>query len=411
MSNNNRIFYACQAVAISPLTTALTNFVEAHGVQSVGLNTTFNLEQVFELGQIEIYENIEGVPDVEVTLEKVLDGYPLLYRLATAPPVYSALLQDNTLVARTKNRCSVALAIYPDDKNVVLGTPPVQVYMSGMYLNNVSYTLPVDGNCTESVTLVGNHKEWFTNNNLYFKNTLAERFRKGNNPDFPINSLSTVKRDGVQRRENVLMNKSVIPTDIYGVGKARASTAYSAAISPVSVTGIGNNYNTITKTPIAHIQNITISSDLGREDILELGQKMPYYRAPNFPVEVSCEFEVISVSGDFINALEAGDPLLYNAILPDLNTPHPSGNNTAEQTIYIEMLDGTAFFLGKRNRLSSVTYGGADAGGGNASMTYSYTGYNDLLVVPPGTVNPAAVIDAAPTNSVVPKPLLEPPLS
>ena len=26
--------------------------------------STFNLEQAFELGQIEIYENIEGTPDV-----------------------------------------------------------------------------------------------------------------------------------------------------------------------------------------------------------------------------------------------------------------------------------------------------------------------------------------------------------
>ena len=54
-----------------------------HGLQSVGITTNFNLEQAFELGQIEIYENIEGTPDVEVTLEKVLDGDPLIYHLAT----------------------------------------------------------------------------------------------------------------------------------------------------------------------------------------------------------------------------------------------------------------------------------------------------------------------------------------
>ena len=57
----NRIFYAVQQVAIG--TTAGTYRV-LKGVQSVSMTTTFNLEQAFELGQLEIYENIEGVPSV-----------------------------------------------------------------------------------------------------------------------------------------------------------------------------------------------------------------------------------------------------------------------------------------------------------------------------------------------------------
>ena len=80
MSDNKRIFYACQAVAISNEgDDSLAAGDMVHGVQSVGITTNFNLEQAFELGQIEIYENIEGTPDIEVTLEKVLDGYPLIY--------------------------------------------------------------------------------------------------------------------------------------------------------------------------------------------------------------------------------------------------------------------------------------------------------------------------------------------
>jgi hypothetical protein len=46
----------------------------ARGAQSVGMTTTFNFEQVFELGQLEIYEFIEAEPEIEVTVEKVLDG-------------------------------------------------------------------------------------------------------------------------------------------------------------------------------------------------------------------------------------------------------------------------------------------------------------------------------------------------
>ena len=59
-----RIFYATQAVEIDG------NVM--HGVQSVGLDTTFNLEQAFELGQLSLYENIEGIPDISMTIQKVL---------------------------------------------------------------------------------------------------------------------------------------------------------------------------------------------------------------------------------------------------------------------------------------------------------------------------------------------------
>jgi hypothetical protein len=201
---NNRIFYACQAVAIGAENAAVGALETVHGVQSVGVNTTFNLEQVFELGQISIYENIEGVPDVEVTVEKVLDGYPLIYRLATTGAV------GNSLVNRTKARCTVGLGIWPDDKDVVSGAPVQQIYMSGMYVNSVSYTLPVDGNCTESVTLVGNHKIW-TSGRLNSTNSAPE-FNYGE--DMPIGS------GGVQRRENVKVGPkigdgtSVIPSSI-----------------------------------------------------------------------------------------------------------------------------------------------------------------------------------------------------
>jgi len=122
---------------------------------------------------------------------------------------------------------------------------------------------------------------------------------------------------------------------------------------------------------------VTISADFGREDINELGRKTPYFRAPNFPIEVSCEIEVISTEGDWVQAFEAGDP-------SNVGTAN-EGNNTPEETILIVLDDGTTFDLGSKNRLSSVSYGGGDAGGGNATMTFSYTTFNDLSVTPPNS--------------------------
>jgi hypothetical protein len=357
MAQNNRIFYACQAVALAPCFEDAnnSNTFFAHGVQSVGINTNFNLEQAFELGQIQIYENIEEVPDIEVTLEKVLDGYPLLYHLA------SPNAESLSLVARSKERCCVALGIYDESKDAIDGDAPVEVYMSGMYISNISYTLPTDGNCTESITLVGNHKVWGTSSPKLITSSVAASGIPTDSDGRGLDKPLAIDGDGgIQRREDVMMNQCVIPTSVYGVANN---------------TSAGNNWDSVKLTPKAHIQNCSISVDLGREDINELGKKAPYYRAPQFPVEVTCEFEVIATSGDFVNAYEEGDPANDGT--------NNQGNNTPEETIIMVLRDGTVFDLGSKNRLSSITYGGGDAGGGNATITYSYSTFNDLTVTHP----------------------------
>jgi hypothetical protein len=377
VANNNRIFYACQAVAIKPMgSTAAATVV--HGVQSVGINTTFNLEQVFELGQIHIYENIEGVPDVEVTLEKVLDGYPLMLHLASSTVQSDSALTTpsakTALVARAKQRCDVILGIFPDTVEHIGNTndPAQSVYMSGMYISSIGYTIPVDGNCTESLTLVGNHKAWNVAGNLFTGAVAKTLGTVASNvyTDTPKNLQGSPAKGGIQRRENVSMSLSALPASIAGAS------------------GVGNGYDSSKKIPKVHIQNINISCDLNRESVQELGRKAPYTRYANFPVEVTCEFEVIAVSGDMINATEAGPYAVGN-----INY----GNNTAEEFIKIVLHDGTTIDLGTKNRLSSVNYTGGDAGGGNATITYSYSTFNNLSVYHPEDPATGARLSGSPT--------------
>jgi len=362
MSRNNRIFYACQAVAITNMgddTVETNNMV--HGLQSVGITTNFNLEQAFELGQIEIYENIEGLPDVEVTLEKVLDGYPLIYLMASTGVTCTA---NSGLVARSKQRCDLRLGIYSDELNNVNeaagadqndGKAEVEVYCSGMYISSVSYTIPVDGNATESVTLVGNNKKWLTGNQVKIENLDVQNFDGFDEP------LALGGSGGIQRREDVLLASSIFPQSIRGV-KANYNLGNAVVNKDVD------------NTPLIHVQSFTVSTDFARDDVLELGRKAPYYRAPGFPIEVTCEIEAITTSGDFVSAIEEGDPLLAAA------DPKALGNNTKEETIFVMLRGGYSFDLGNRNRLSSVSYGGGDAGGGNVSCTYSYSTFNTLDV-------------------------------
>ena len=370
---NQRIFYACQAVAIEAPQAGGTVEV-AHGVQSVGVTTNFSLEQAFELGQIQIYENIEGVPDIEVTLEKVLDGYPLLFFLATRGAGLSA-----TLVERSKLRCNVGLGIFDDGVDVV-GTDGAggtqnanaEVIASGMYMSSVAYNINTDGNHTESISLVGNQKTWNSSPVLVTQARVQAAFHEGGGPsnvggDIPHNNKAGQLHGGIQRRENVNWAASILPASII-----RAIDPLHKAVTDVAYNPAVNNNTDSGGKPIAHVQSISISTDFSREDINELGRKAPYYRSPNFPIEVTCDIEVLSTDGDWVQAFEEGYLTGVNA-----------GNNTPEETITITLDDGTKFELGAKNRLSSVSYGGGDAGGGNATMTFSYSTFNDLTVTSP----------------------------
>jgi hypothetical protein len=350
MSSNNRIFYACQLVGISNMADT-ASIVEAHGVQSIGITTNFNLEQAFELGQIQIYENIEGLPDIEVTMEKLLDGYPLLYHLCTKGA------SNQSLTGRSKARTDVRLGIYPDDEDFVDAKPEVEVYCSGMFMSSVSYTIPVDGNATESVSLVGNNKEWLTDAKVKLTDEHTDLIVDDAGVTDEPKAYTEIS-GGIQRREDVILASSVVPTSIRGVSGSSAGNA---------VDGDG--------VPRIHMQNISISTDFSREDILELGKKLPYFRAPGFPIEVTCEMEVITTSGDFVEVFDGG--------LDAYDGTKDAGDNIADEEIKIQLRDGTIFDLGTKNKLSSVSYGGGDATGGNVSCSYSYQNFNVFKVIHP----------------------------
>lgn len=349
---NNRIYYAIQQVALGP---GAGTMKPIHGLQTVGITTNFNLEQVFEMGQLAIYQNVEEVPDVEVTLNKVLDGYPTIYTLATevGTSVAAGLTAANpTIPGRQNARCDMRLSVYSDTKVASSGTALFAVTCSGMYVSSVSYTFPVDGNFTEDVTLVGNNKVW--------GGTPTGDFNNQDAPQSP---------SGVGRRQFLNMANCRFPTQLPGINSSGVNTNL----------GGGSGYG-------AHFQNITVSCDFGREAINELGTFAPYHRFVTFPVEVTSEFEVVSVSGDQINATESGYYAgLTGNTIADSNTPQCSGrHNLLDQTIFLETCEGTRIYLGQKNKLTSVNYTGGDTGGGNVTVTYSYSTFNDFVVAHSG---------------------------
>ena len=365
---NNRVYYAIHSVAFKDNAAPATNEVVviqpgvdvvptgehntriwevARGAQSVGMTTTFNFEQVFELGQLEIYEYIEAEPEIEVTVEKVLDGTKPLWFMVTERGA-------TNLAARTANyRTDVAISIYSDTQTRASGLPVSMVLGSGMYLSSWTLTLPVDGNFTESVTLIGNDKIWADFEGV-----------TGSADSFPANYASTsqvpvgfpsgiqfqtledaqVIGSGVQRRENFDLTCSRLPTQIPGV----------------SSSGTLENI-------VERIQNITVSTDLGREDIFQLGKKRPYTKFVTFPIEVTTTIEVITAQGDFIDATAFDETCTRS-------------QNTTNEEIILCLCEGLTVNLGQKNRLQSVEMAGGEAGGGNMTITYNYQNFNDLTI-------------------------------
>lgn len=329
---NNRIFYACQAVQLngpSGLTggpAANQAWDTVQGLQSVGMNTNFNLEPVYQLGQLDLYDNYEEIPEVEITLNKVLDGQPTIYSMA---------MGSGSLATLANNKCGVRLVLYPDTNTSATGTPIAQVECVPSYLSSVTYTFPTEGNFTEEVTLVSNDKAWAT--------SLADLNSK------PVADVPSGV--GILRR-GLWSANSVLPTGDSTVALERR------AISGGIPSG-------------CKVSNVTVSMNLGREQIRELGRRTPYYRYINFPVEITTEVTTVANIGDMVGVAGSANDACKNqkALL--------------NKEIVIELCDGTKIDLGKKNKLTSVNYTGGDTGGGNAEITYSYQTFNDFTYTPP----------------------------
>lgn len=382
-NTNTRVFYATQGVVVGDF--KATSIVDswqagdsyldgdgklmvAHGLQSIGVSTNFNLEQIFELGQLSLYENFEEVPEIEVTFEKVLDGYSLIYHLGTVDAT------NPTLTGRSEARADVRMAIgLTADTSIQSGNSGVaELYCSGMYINAVSYNLATDGNFTESTTFVGNDKQWYSgseNGILVSAKAIISAFTTsifGNDaPVSPDNS--------VLRRQNVVIGsaglgmasgtfRTVVPDFIEGT-----TTGATGVTDALNGNGLNSNCSYIDDSDAnkVHLNSASISVDFGRESINELGSKAPYARYVSFPVDVTCDIEVTAIGGDNVDAAE-------------------EAKNLSDHSIQFVLDDSTVLQLGNKNKLTSVTYGGGDAGGGNATISYSMTNSNDFVVLHSG---------------------------
>jgi len=430
---NNRVFWAIEQLALkansSPATSGVAAFNARNyatgaiasgvnevgalwevprGVQSAGMSTKFNLQQVFQLGQIELYEYSERQPDIEMTISKCVDGTKPLFLMVTDPA-------GTDITSKTANfRVDVAFQIFPDTKFRATGKPVSICTGSGMYLSNISYTYPIDGFVTEDITLVGNDKIWgsFINvSGVTAGNGGTEQllsfptpgFNGNVDPNAPTGGPSgvfghdgntsplveggafetaggadrfgvIVVGSGVARREEVDISHSILPRDIPGIITPNISGINAAYINggfgsqgPGTASAFTQLIADSNTDYIAeHIQTITVSFSIARKDIFELGSKRPFVKVPEYPLEATASIAVITAQGDLVDATSQID------CGPD--------NTRESNTIIIRTCDGLQVDLGDSNRLTGVEVAGGEAGGDNMTVTYNYSSFNNFYV-------------------------------
>lgn len=337
-----------------------------YGVQDIGSNLNFNLETYFELGQLAVYQTKEDLPDVEFTLSKVLDGSPLLYheatRGATAGP---------TLVNRSTSQTILALALFPDTNDSAKGVPPSLMEASGLFHSSISYEISIDGPMTESITLVGNDQIWKNDPKIVNTDDIARAAALSFVGDAAFANNNDTPASGIQFRENIVFAyNGASGVDANGQVADPDATILPPDVDGITTSGTNEEYN---GSYNASIQSITVSTDLARENINELGRRGPYYKRPNFPVDVTCAIEIISKSGDMISATERG--IAGNGGACSLVS------NLQDRTIRIATCFGERIYLGTKNKLSSVTTGGGGTDGSTSTVTYNFLNRNDLTVL------------------------------
>jgi hypothetical protein len=340
MATNKRIFYATQGVKLTPVDsngTASATPLTPGGLQSAGVTTNFNLEKIFQLGQLELYDSVENNPEVEVTLNKVFDGTKPLFLITMGGHTSNTNPISGSLVAFQNNRVNLDLFVHQDtNQGTASSTAVSKLTCTGLYASNFSYTFPVDGNATEEVTLVGTNKTWSLN------------------PSSAAVFSTDATSKGTARRWKFAKDLCVFPTGDGGMPSG----------SPLT--------------------NVTVSFDLGREAIYTLGEYEPYLRFVNFPVEISTEITSVGMDGDFLNLSDS----LYSCT---------GVSNVKNKAIKLVICGGSGesdkltIDLGSKNKLQSVNYTGGDTGGGNVEISYSFTTDNTFIMISSGTFQSAAV--------------------
>ena len=202
-------------------------------------------------------------------------------------------------------------------------TTQAELKLSYLQIASVSYSISVDSPVSESISFTGHNKEWST----------ARTFSS-------TGELGYTHSGNLARRQDYSTSSSVIPSEVQGT-----------------------------------MQNITVSFDISRREILDLGKRqgvstpsqVNQYKLLNVPVEVTTEINTVVAEKDFSSDIDAQS---------FSNAP---ANKEIKAVVSIGGTN-TIFNMGTENYLADVNRSGGDSGGGNVEASYTYKNFNTFSI-------------------------------
>jgi len=299
------------------------------GVQSVGASSTTNIENFSRFGSTGATTILQDL-DLEITVENALgDGWA---NVLTAAGMTSAASAGDNVTVTIEYLTSTGVS---------------KLMTLDAIISSYSIQMGVDGPATESVT--------FQNNG---------------------NAVFSAGTDG-----------TALSTPAGGVCAVITRPSFSGFSYAVSDDACDPS-PTWTSGTESNLISVSASMDIGTEKVNVLGQSLSFGKYVTFPIETSMETEVhLDPETGTYGVGETSDDTMGGFMSGSIDT-----NNTSSlvDTTYRTLIKLPQNYYGMSSaRLTGVSRSGGDVGGGQVSITSSYSSVNDLFYK---TTDPSADI-------------------
>ena len=319
----SRVYYGLQRVQVTCRNVCGgAGYTVGSLFQSVGVNASTEYEQIFELGRAGIYANIEGIPTAEITVERAMtaESFGSLWGVHTGSSTQSVSTVGNALF-------DIQMAIKPEGSCASTSESGfVAVY--GAVMTNYSMNFSLDGPITESATYEATNIGW-----------------SSGDP-----SAMTTSYDHLNEAPS-----GIVLTRNHVIGDGPFS---------------------------GKLQSASFSISIDREDVLSLGYRFPVMRPVSFPVEATAEFEYLVGSSGSTYGLAFNQDNHNSSNYSAQPSGGVRGDQVSGKVVALGVtpsLNGNPTWIALRHPyLTSSSYSGGDAGGGNATITHTFTGYDGI---------------------------------
>jgi len=342
MPDNNRIFYACQAVYVDG--TYLQN------VQAVGIDYSADATGISDTGRTQQQRSLYSKPEITISIQREVNTAALpFYAPASVTSYANAYILKNGNLGTSGWDSSSLLKEYSIE--VAYGSDDLSgniesTTLKHCLLTEVSYEISVDGRMTENLS--------FVTRNLI----------KAGSEAAPI---ATPLTGTIFKRQHLDVENEefILPSEVKSVVDVENDEGVDVARSVQSISiNAAFDYGEM--------------SDVGKwrgSNQTSLPTEQNKWRYITTPIGITCEITAIVRKSIEQNILIKDTNFMGTFPTPDREIKIVMGQESSKFVID----------LGKKNYLTGISFSGGDTGGGNVEATFSYANTNNDFVPYRGT--------------------------